>query len=258
MNPLQYEKMVKQENKDLVQVSNSLVEMFIHKSNTVALKMLFYIAKQRRKESGEITNFTLSADDFANVCKLDQKTIKRNITAMQQTSITFVDRDENGEPVLERHIVLIPEVAYQYKKKIIEITMFKKVLNLIVEVEDYYTTIDAEIVMSMDSKHSIRMLMILEQIFGFKGSPENWDVKQQKTLTLDELNGAFGTKYQRMAEMERRVLKPVKEELDDKSEISFKYEINYGYTSPLQRGRPQALSVTIKLVQNKNRQRRLF
>lgn len=126
MNPLQYEKMVKQENKDLVQVSNSLVEMFIHKSNTVALKMLFYIAKQRRKESGEITNFTLSADDFANVCKLDQKTIKRNITAMQQTSITFVDRDENGEPVLERHIVLIPEVAYQYKKKIIEITMFKK------------------------------------------------------------------------------------------------------------------------------------
>lgn len=262
MNPLEFLKQQEAEQneavKDLVKVANSLVEGFVSRSNAVALKMLFYIAKQRRKESGEVTTFTLSADDFATVCKLDHRTIRDNIKAMQKTSVSFVEYKKDGKPKLERHIVLIPEVTYNHDDKTIEIAMFKKILDLIVEVETHFTTIDVKNVMELESKYSLRMAMILEQVFGFEGSPENWDVKQQKTFSLDELNGLFGTSYKTITDFKRKVLEPTKTEMDDKSEISFEYKINKGYNSPLDRGRPKALGVTIKLTQNKIRQRRLF
>ena len=262
MNPREFLKQQEAEQnkaiKDLVKVSNSLVEGFVSKNNAVALKMLFYIAKQQQKESGEITQFTLSADDFAKYCSLDHRTIKDNIKAMQRTSVTFVEHDSKGRKKLEEHIVLIPRAKYDYTAKTIEITMFKKILDLIVEVEERFTTIDVKNVMELESKYSIRMTMILEQIFGFEGNPEHWDVKQQKTFSLDDLNDMFGTKYKRFADFERKVLEPTKAEMDDKSEISFSYVINKGYNSPLDRGRPKAISCTIKLTQNKLRQRRLF
>lgn len=262
MNPREFMEQQKAEQneaiKDLIQVSNSLVEGFVSKSNAVALKMLFYIAKQRHKENGQITKFTLSADDFAKCCKLDHRTIKDNIKAMQRTSVTFVEYRKDGKPKLESHIVLIPEVTYNHDDKTIEITMFKKILDLIIQVEERFTTIDVKNVMELGSKYSIRMTMILEQIFGFKGTPENWDIKQQKTFSLDDLNGMFGTKYKRFADFERKVLVTTKAEMDDKSEISFSYVINKGYNSPLDRGRPKAIGCTIKLTQNKIRQRRLF
>ena len=177
---------------------------------------------------------------------------------MQSTSVTFVERDNKGRVTVEEGIVLVPRSRYSYTSKTIEIDMYKKILDLILEVEERFTTIDVKNVMELESIYSIRMVMILEQIFGFKGSPENWDVKQQKTFSLDELNGMFGTSYKRYADFERNVLEPTRAEMDDKSEISFSYTINKGYNSPLDRGRPKALSVTLKLVQNKLRQRKLF
>lgn len=262
MNPREFLKQQEAEQneaiKDLIKVSNSLVESFVSKNNAVALKMLFYIAKQRRKESGEVTTFTLSADDFAKYCNLDHRTIRDNLKAMQKTSVTFVKYGDNGKKALETFIVLIPYAEYDYTAKTIEITMFKKILDLIVEVEERFTTIDVKNVMELESKYSIRMVMILEQIFGFKGTPENWDVKQQKTFSLDDLNDMFGTSYKRFADVERKILLPTKAEMDDKSDISFAYRINKGYNSPLDRGRPKAIDCTIILTQNKNRQRRLF
>lgn len=244
--------------KDLVKVSNSLVESFVSKSNAVALKMLFYIAKQQHKGSGEVTKFTLSIDDFSNYCKLDQRTIRDNITAMQKTSVTFVKHDDKGKKALETFIVLVPFVEYNYTAKTIEIDMYKKILDLIIEVEERFTTIDVKNVMELESKYSIRMTLILEQIFGFKGKAENWDVKQQKTFTLEDLNDMFGTNYKRFADFERNILIPTKKEMDDKSDISFVFVINKGYVSRIKRGRPKALDCTIKLVQNKVRKRRLF
>lgn len=262
MNPREFLKQQEAEQneaiKDLVKVSNSLVEGFVSRSNAVALKMLFYIAKQQQKESGEITMFTLSLDDFADYCKLDHRTIRDNIKAMQNTSLTFVEYDKKGRKKLEEYIVLIPRAKYDYTAKTIEITMFKKILDLIVQVEERFTTIDVKNVMELESKYSIRMTMILEQIFGFEGNPEHWDVKQQKTFTLDDLNDMFDTKYKNLTDFKRNVLEPTKAEMDDKSEISFEFVINKDYPSRIKRGRPKAVSCTIKLKQNKLRQRRLF
>jgi len=262
MNPREFlaqqEAEQKEAIKDLVKVSNSLVESFVSKSNAVALKMLFYIAKQQYKESGEITKFKLSLDDFANYCNLDHRTIRDNIRAMQRTSVTFVKYNDKGKKELETFIVLVPYAEHNYTTKTIEIDMYKKILDLIVEVEERFTTIDVKNVMELESKYSLRMVMILEQVFGFEGSPEHWDVKQQKTFNLEELNGLFGTSYKNFTDVERKILIPTKAEMDDKSEISFDYVVNKGYPSRIKRGRPKALDCTIKLKQNKIRQRRLF
>lgn len=262
MNPREFLKQQEAEQneaiKDLVKISNSLVESFVSKNNAVALKMLFYIAKQQRKESGEITKFTLSLDEFADYCKLDHRTIRDNIRAMQRTSVTFVKHGANGKKALETFIVLIPYAEYDYTAKTIEIDMYKKILDLIVEVEERFTVIDVKNVMEMESKYSLRMAMILEQVFGFEGNPEHLDVKQQKTFSLDDLNDMFGTSYKNFTDVERKILEPVKAEMDEKSEISFDFVINKGYPSRIKRGRPKALDCTVKLKQNKLRQRRLF
>ena len=54
MNLIEARKLMQQQQeeevKDLVKVSNSLVEGFVSKSNAVALKMLFYIAKQKHEK----------------------------------------------------------------------------------------------------------------------------------------------------------------------------------------------------------------
>ncbi len=262
MNPREFLKQQEIEQnqaiKDLVKISNSLVEGFVQKSNAVALKMLFYIAKQQHKDNNDLTNFDLDLDDFSTYCKLDHRTIRDNIRSMQSTTITFVEYGEDGRKKLEENICLIPQTIYIYGDKTFRITMFKKILDLIVEVESHFTTIDVKNVMELDSKYSIRMVMILEQIFGFKGTLENWKIKHQKTFSLDDLNDIFGTNYKNFTDIERKILIPTKEEMDEKSDISFSFKINKGYSSRIKRGRPKALDCTIILTQNKVRQRRLF
>ena len=53
-------------------------------------------------------------------------------------------------------------------------------------------------------------------------------------------------KYKRLVEIERKILIPVKEELDAESKLSFIYEISY---INLGQGRPKANKITIDLIQ---------
>jgi hypothetical protein len=64
-------------------------------------------------------------------------------------------------------------------------------------------------------------------------------------MTLQELNSFFGVKLKNWNEIERKIIKPAKEELDEKSKISFIYEPNY---EVLGRGRPSFKDVSIDVV----------
>jgi plasmid replication initiation protein len=142
----------------------------------------------------------------------------------------------------ESYITVIPKAKFITGTNKVEIKMFKEVLELIWQVEKRFTVIDVKALMSLDSKHSVRMIQLLEMIQGF-------DNAKRKHYTLAELNLMFGTEYKTFTDFERKILIPVKEELDVNSKLSFIYTVVFK-VNPKGKGRPIADHVIIDLVQN--------
>jgi plasmid replication initiation protein len=156
---------------------------------------------------------------------------------MQETSITFVEQN-----VFEEHIAILPYFKFSYGGKI-EVKIFSKILNLIREVTNRFTIIDVKNLMNLKSKHSVRMILLLEMISGFS---EN--VAKRKHYSLAELNGMFGTNYPRLKEFERKILMPVQKELNEKSKLSFIYEVEFDKEDISSRGRPKAVGIVLDLI----------
>jgi plasmid replication initiation protein len=223
--------------KDVAKISNALIESFVRQNNLVALKTLFYIARADVKvPNAELTTFEIDTTSLCNYCHIDKKTLQRNIKQMTETSISIVD-DKS-----ESYITVIPKAKFITGTNKVEIKMFKEVLELIWQVEKRFTVIDVKALMSLDSKHSVRMIQLLEMIQGF-------DNAKRKHYTLAELNLMFGTEYKTFTDFERKILIPVKEELDVNSKLSFIYTVVFK-VNPKGKGRPIADHVIIDLVQN--------
>lgn len=240
MTPGQWIKEKKQVKKNnLAKISNSLIESFVKKNNLGALKILFYISKNDVVYgSDELVTLRFNVKELSSYCNINSRTLYRNIKQMQETSVSFVIDDN-----YEENITVIPYSKIEYNG-FIELKLFKKILTLVSQVKNKFTIIDLENLMKLKSKHSVRMIQLLEMIDSFS---EN--IAKRKTYDLDDLNGMFGTNYKRIKEFERKILVPVKSELDEISYLTFLYQINYD--NPLHtRGRPRAISVTIDLVSN--------
>ena len=226
------------QKKHEAKISNALIEAFVRKNNLVALKIIFYLSKSNFPPmliNQKLVTIIINANDLCKYCNINPKTLRRNIKKMQETVIEFVGENNNIED-----IVVIPRAKYITGKSKFEIDMYVKMLKLISYVKNKYTVIDTKNLMKLESKHSVRMIALLEYINTFSKN-----VAKRKTYTLEDLNGMFGTKYERLGQFEQKILKPIKEELDITSKLSFQYEINY---EAQPKGRPKAVSATIDLI----------
>ena len=224
---------------NIVKIKNDLVESFIKQNNLTALKILFYIAYDCEKiPKTDIIKIKMDIKQLCEYCNVNVKTLIRNLEKMQKTSISWSNEKSKS------FVSVLPKCEIIYGGNV-EITMFKEVINMIVDVKNKYTMINAEQLMLMKSKHSARMLLLLEMINGF-----DEHIAKRKKYTLEEINQLFGTNYKRMGEFERKILKPAKEDLDNNSKISFIYEVNYDKEAHTV-GRAKAVGVTIDLVDNK-------
>lgn len=237
-----------QDKNNLAKISNSLVESFVSKNNLGALKILFYIAKGKIEiDDREIREIHIDVKSACEYCNVEIRTLKRNLKQMSETSISFVDSKNS----ITEYISVIPYCKITNTK--IEIKMFTKILKLISEVKNRFTTIDLENLMKLKSKHSVRMIQLLEMINGF-----DVGIPRRKRYLLEDLNGMFGTEYKNIYEFERKILKPVKEELDNESSLTFIYETITDDVNYRKQGRPSAIGVNIDLRDNKNRQLKMF
>jgi len=176
---------------------------------------------------------------------MDIKTLKRNIKQLVETTIsTTTDKSESYTNV-------ISYAKFDYSGEL-HIEIRKNILELINETKNKFTIIDANKIMKLSSKHSVRMLMLLEYISNFSD-----DTGKRKSYTLDELNLMFGTNYTRLVEFERRVLKPIQAELASSSKLSFNYRVEYDKETATV-GRARAVSVSIDVVTNAMLQLKLF
>lgn len=223
--------------KDLAKISNTLIEAFVKQNNLVALKTLFYIARADVKVPDfRLVTIDIDTESLCKYCNIELTTLKRNIKQMTETSISIVDEKS------ESYITVIPKAKFITGTNKLEIDMYKEILELVWQVEKRFTVIDVKALMNLNSKHSVRMIQLLEMIQGFSGA-------KRKHYTLEELNLMFGTNYSKFAEFERKILIPVKAELDSNSKLSFLYQTVFK-ENPKGKGRPIADKITIDLVQN--------
>lgn len=227
----------KKEPQQLCKIDNQLIEAFVKKGNLPALKILFYIASSNIEITSDYMKFTLNTKDVCERCNIDLKTLKRNVKQMTETSISITDERS------ESYINVLPYVKFGYDGKA-TFEMRRDILELIKATKNQFTIINASKVMKLTSKHSVRMLMLLEYIKGF-----DEHVAKRKHYNLEEMNLMFGTNYKKMTDLERFILIPVKEELDATSKLSFVYEIHKDKATATV-GRARAVGVVIDLIQN--------
>lgn len=236
----------KRANKPYQKISNTFIENVINNNNASSIKTIYYLSTvlenmdlSSLKET-ELVNLTIDTKNMLSYTSLNIIDIRRNIKAMQQTSITFIDEKDNtieGMSLLPRYRI-VPGVNK------IEIDLFARIARMIIDVKKNYTFIDTRTLMLLKSKHSLRLLPVLNKIASYSKN-----VAKRKVYTLDDLNDLFGTKYTRLKEIERKILDPVKNELDMSSKLSFVYEINFESVAV---GRPKASKITIDVIDNSN------
>jgi len=234
---------------NIAQISNPFLEAFVKNNDLVSFKVLLYIAKSKIDEAIDIK--TLDKDqvhkipiDLNNVAKylnLDIRTIRNSIEKLNNTSINFRKIDENGDDV-EEFINLLPKGKINYTSSTLDVWVFGEILHQIYATSRY-SYVQAKNFISLTSKHSIRMLLLLERINNFS---EN--VAKRKTYELEELNKLFGTKYTSYSLFVDRVLIPAKKDLDIHSSISFIYIKNKDKI--LRKGRARIVGITIDLTSN--------
>lgn len=292
-----------EENKKLLpmqKISNNFLDNTIFKNNTGALKTIFYLSTilkdmdLKNKDDESLIDLEIDLKEFISYSMLDERIVKRSVKAMQETSISFITTEElNGKKKIkeELHISLLPMYKIIYGKSKIQLKLFVKIAKLFIDVERDYTYLNTKQFMKLDSKHSIRMLGLLNKIDSYdcKIKKENIEAEIQKNLdpiqsglitdekqkqaiykknrelktkdiakvkemNLEDLNEFFGTSYTRWAEMERKVLKPAQEELESKSPLYFWYDVNYESVGI---GRPKFSTVRIYPKLQNNVQTRL-
>jgi hypothetical protein len=219
-------------------ISNNFIDNTINKNNLNAIKTIFYLATvlDNFDFDKEMDSLEIDLKSMFKYTNITAQEARNNLKAMQETSITFI----NEEKKWELHIVLIPRIEFFYGQNRIEIDLYSKIAKLIVEVKDNYTYVDTNVLMSLKSKHTIRILPLLEKLRGYSSH-----IAKRKIMSLEALNQFFGTKYKNIYEIERKILKPAKEELDSRPIISFIYRVQM---ESFGRGRPRATSVVIDVI----------
>lgn len=285
---LQKEEEEKKKLLPMQKISNNFLDNTIFKNNIGALKTIFYLSTilkdmdLKSKNDDELIDVTINLKEFINYSMLDERIVRRSVKTMQETSISFITTEEfKGKSTIkeELHINLLPMYKIIYGKSKIELKIFVKIAKLFIDVESNWTYLNTKQFMKLDSKHSIRMLGLLNKIDSYDCNMNKLNIEEQvqknlepiqngqitaekqkqaiykknrelrtkdiakvKDMTLEELNEFFGTNYKTWNDLERRVLRPAKEELESKSPLYFWYDIEYDFKG---QGRPKFKNVRI-------------
>jgi hypothetical protein len=246
MTPREFKKMKlkklqEQKFKPHQKISNTFIQSAIHKNSAGALKTIFYLASVLEKDNINLENDlnTLKIDLrlMLKYTGLTAKEIRTNFKTMQETSISFINEVEKEELMIN----LLPYIDFKWGKNLVELKIFSKIAILIIDVKKSYTFVDTSILMKLKNKHSLRLLPILNLI-----STDDENRSKSENYELDDLNDLFGTSYKKLQDIDRFILAAVKEELDQTSKLSFKYEINFDNFG---KGRPKSTNITIEVFQ---------
>jgi plasmid replication initiation protein len=232
-----------------LELANSLFLAFIKNNNLVGLKLCLVLsgAKSQIRYDDEL-QVKFNVDDLCKVMNITRKELSNNLKKILQVHFTYVNEEGGAGGTVPIH-----SYSYIDRNKTIVIGVSPLAKRLFTELgkgQYSFNGANANNLMNLQHKHSLRMQLLLELINNF-----DEDVAKRKRYTLEQLNGYFGVNYANYYELERKILRPVKEEIDSSSSLTF----NYGFNDEASgTGRPKIKEVVIDLVQRNSIQGRLL
>ena len=228
-------------------VSNDFINSIIKKNNNITIKLLFMLVYENNIiKDKKISTLKIDIRKLKSNLDLDFHNLRRNIQNIQKTIITI----KNNKNIIDMN--LITKTHYDYDKQTIEIDVYNDVLNELQQLKSKYTIINLDNLFKLNNKHSIRFIQILENINRY-----DTFIAKTKEFTIDELNQLFDTNYKGFREIERAIIKPIQNELNELSNLSFIYDVIYDLDSN-KVGRKSIIGMKIYLKENKQRQLKLF
>ena len=226
-----------------LKLANSLFQAFIRNNNLVGLKLCLVLsgAKNIIHYDDEL-QATFNVDSLCEVMNVTRKELSTNLKKVLKVHFTYADNEGVGATV--------PIHSYKYKSNNKQVVIgvsapAKKLFTELGKGGYSFSKANAKNLMNLQHKHSLRMQLLLEQINDFSD-----DVAKRRRFTLEELNGYFDVSYKRYVDFERKILKPVKEEIDNSSTLTFNYRMS---DELIGTGRPKIKEVVIDLVEQKKK-----
>jgi plasmid replication initiation protein len=137
------------------------------------------------------------------------------------------------QDLMKRHLMVCPldkkyqrvinfcdSVDYYHRESRCEIRFSYSISKMLAGMLDEFTKVDLLNVAKFDSKHSVRVYELLNQM---KNTNEQWWLR----IGLDEFRACMGLsdrQYQRFAELKRTVITPSINEINSKSDLSVEVE----------------------------------
>jgi len=222
-------------------ISNTFIENAIQKNNFGALKTIYYLSTVLsdedivNKKESEIVTVKIDKREMLKFTELTLDTIIKSSKQMQETSITFFDEEEG---IIEG-MSLLPRYYFVPNKNTIELDLYVRIAKMVIAVKRDYTNLNIKSLMQVRNAHSLRFLALLNKM-----KQDEAPLSESRTLTLEELNLFFGTNYKSWSVIELKIIKPIQEELDSFSKLSFDYQSTF---EKLGVGRPKFKEVMITL-----------
>ena len=247
-SPLDLIKKEREQNKkelyipQTLKLANSLFQAFIRNNNLVGLKLCLVLsgAKNIIHYDDELQAI-FDVKSLCEIMNVTRKELSTNLKKVLKVHFTFVDEKGGRGATVPIHTYI-----YSSNNKYLTIGVSAPAKKLFTELGKggySFSKANAKNLMNLQHKHSLRMQLLLEQINDFSK-----DVAKRRRFTLEELNGYFDVSYKRYVDFERKILIPVKEEIDSSSTLTFNYRMNDEVSGT---GRPKIKEVIIDLKEQK-------
>ena len=148
----------------------------------------------------DLVEIEINKKEFQDYTMISDNTLRRNIKQMQQTSITFIDTENN----IQTGVSLLPKYEILFGKNIIKLKIFGNIAKMIIDVEKNYTFMNVKNVMKLDSKHSIRMLGLLNNLDSYSILPTDKKTLDQIRDNLELINNPEYSKYVEQEDLIRK------------------------------------------------------
>ena len=213
-------KIVMDENNFVVK-ANKLIEAK-GRLSIVEQKLLATLISKIKVGDNDFHEYKLDVKEIAEFINLNSNAIYEQLKLasrnLRSKEIIIELRDENGK---KSFLVtgLLSSARYKEGEGCIEVSIdpnLKPYLLAIKGEETPFTKYMIKNILKLDSSYSIRLYEILKQCERMKGREIQID-------ELKEMLGADAKSYNLFAEFERRVLKPSKNEINDKTDIFIIY-----------------------------------
>ena len=210
-----------------IQIAHSLVESKIKNTNATQLKILILIATRMQLEhevkSNEIDinkfyGITFNAVEIKKELNLDKFTdVLSSINTLQHQEISYKIKDKEGLWTSIENFISRTDFIEDKK---VRISISGAILQFLTFLsENGYTKIIKEVVLSLKSKYSIRMLELASKINQQTTKTREYEIKEFAEM-LD-----FNLEQARGLSKLKKVLEDSAAELDKKSKLSFDFEM---------------------------------